>query len=136
MGADFISVTVPIARPKHEALEKLLALSDTEIIDRMRYGVYDPDIFDEYYTFDDIGDPIGINRDVLMPVLIEALDMTYNVAEGRIRYGSGMTIGGALFATIGEMSWGDPPEGYDQLCVIYELGVTYDESKTLKWVDA
>lgn len=136
MGADFISVTVPIARPKHEALEKLMSLSDTEIIDRMRYGVYDPDIFEEFYTLNDSGDPVGINRDVLMPVLIEALDMTYNVAEGRIRYGSGITIGGAQFATVGDMSWGDSPEGYDQLCVIYELGVTYDEDKSLKWVEA
>lgn len=135
MGADFISVTVPIDRPKHEALEKLLAMSDTEIINRMRYGTYDPDVYEDYYSFEN-DEPVGINRDVFMPILIEALDVTYDVAEGRRRSGQGITIGGAQFAVVGEMSWGDPPVNYDELCVIYELGVTYDESKQLKWVDA
>lgn len=134
MGADFIFVAVPIARTKDEALVQLHSLTDEQIIDRVRYGVYDPSIWTDYYTFDDDGDPVGVNREEFMPVLIEAIETTYEVAYGRYRGGGYFQIGEVTFAMIGEMSWGDPPEFYDELCVTYELGVTYDTAKTLKWV--
>lgn len=136
MGADFVCAVVPIAVPREEAHARLALLTDDQIIDRMRHGHYDPEFYDEYYKFDENGEVVGVNRDVFLPVLADAINTTYNVAEGRHRYGSFLQFGEATFAMVGEMSYGDVPEYFDDLCVVHDLCVTYDTNKTLKWVEA
>ena len=134
MGADFIFVAVPLGYSREEALANLNALTDQELIDRLRFGQYDPRYYDDWYTFDDENNAIGVNRDELMPILINAVNVTYNVAEGRYRSGGYYQMDDVCFAVCGGETWGDSPEHYDDLCVVHELGVTIDRTKKLSWV--
>lgn len=136
MGADFIFVAVPIGCTREEALTNLNALSDEQIIERLEFGVYCYEYFEEFYHFDEDDKPISVNRETLMPVLVKAVNTTYDVFEGRYRSGGFYQVDGARFAMCGGMSWGDPPDHYDELCVTNELQVTVDRSKRLMWIDA
>lgn len=127
MGADLSFAVVPITRPREEALSLLQGMSDDTLLDKIRYTHLDGD--DSFY--DDDGNLV---RSELLARLEESLDITYNCAEGRYRLGGFMTFDECQFAVAGGPSWGDQPEYVDDLSVIYFLGVTYDDTKTLKWV--
>ena len=144
MGADFIHVAVPITRTRDEALASLRAMSNETLIDKLTYGtLYLEDSGDTWLMTDDDGEIINdengnpiLNRADLIARCEEAINITYDSAEDRYRLAGSMRINDCVFAVGGGASWGDSPDYFDDLCIAYELGVTYDESKQLKWVDA
>ena len=144
MGADFYHVAVPITRSRDEALALLRAMSNETLIDKLSYGVlYLEDSHDTWLLTDDEGELVVdengenvLDRDALIARCEEAINITYDSAEGEYRLAGSMRINDCVFAVGGGESWGDSPDYFDDLCIAYELGVTYDESKQLKWVDA
>lgn len=138
MGADFIGIAVPITRTRQEALAKLEELSLEEVVSRLgENSVFGFDIasggYDLHYD-DDTHQPV-LDKDAIMEGCRKYVNVAYDVAEGKVR-GAGYTrIGECWFAMAGGLTWGDSPEFYDELEIAYSLGVTYDDTKTLKWVD-
>jgi len=136
MGADFFHVAVPITRSRDEALASLRAMSNETLIAKLSYGtLYLEDSGDTWLLTDENGENV-LNRDALIARCEEAINITYDSAEDHNRLSGSMRINDCVFAVAGGLSWGDSPDYFDDLCIAYELGVTYDESKQLKWVDA
>lgn len=139
MGADFIGIAVPITRTREEALAKFRELSFDEIITRLgegsligmgiENGLYDLESYDE-----ETGLP-ELDKDAVISECVTMINIAYDTAEGRLRGAGYIRVGECDFALAAGMSWGDPPEFYDELEVAYALGVTYDDTKTLKWVE-
>ena len=136
MGADFFHVAVPITRSRDEALASLRAMSNETLIAKLSYGTLClEDSGDTWLLTDENGENV-LNRDALIARCEEAINITYDSAEDHNRLSGSMRINDCVFAVAGGLSWGDSPDYFDDLCIAYELGVTYDESKQLKWVDA
>lgn len=138
MGADFIGIAVPITRTRQEALAKLEELSLDEVVSRIgENSGFGFDIasggYDLHYD-DDTHKPV-LDKDAIMNACRKYLNDTYDVAEGKVRTAGWTRIGDCQFVLAGGVSWGDAPEFYDELEIAYSLGVTYDDAKTLKWVD-
>lgn len=138
MGADYVGAFVPVTRSRAEALNALHDLSDEAIMQALKYTNLDWE-FDEgdLYIFPepDAPEPTGINRTNMMPVLEALVTETYDILEDRYRDAGWFRHDDILFVTAAGMSWGDTPEHIDALGIVYFLGVTYDQSKKLAWVD-
>jgi hypothetical protein len=136
MGADFFHIAVPVTKTREEALASLQLLTDEQLISRLSYGALHLEDEEEPYFDIDENDDATLNREAVLERCVEAVNITYDVAEDRHRVASSMRIDDCLFAVAGGLSWGDSPDYFDDLCIAYELMVTFDSSKQLKWVDA
>lgn len=136
MGMDLAVAVVPITRKREEALELVRSMSAETIIEALRHTYLDAEFTDHLYTFseDDPWEVTGISEEMI-PALEQAINITYDVAEDRFRLGTCVQFGDCKFAVAGGASWGDMPEYVDELWLVSMLGVTYDATKTLKWVD-
>lgn len=138
MGVELVTCIVPVTRNREEAIALLHEMTDENIISRLQFTHLDWEHDEEMYLFADGEDsePTGIDRDKLMPLLEEAVNLAYEISDGNIRRGTSVIrFGECRFAMAGGDSWGDSPAYFDELTVALYLGVTYDDSKTLKWVD-
>lgn len=136
MGADFYHIAVPVTKTREEALASLQLLTDEQLISRLSYGALHLEDEEEPYFDIDENDNAILNREILLERCAEAVTITYDSAEERYRLAGSMRINDCVFAVAGGPSWGESPDYFDDLCIAYELGVTYDENKQLKWVDA
>lgn len=140
MGMDFVGAVVPITRTRKEAIEELHKLSDERIIESLRDTNYESSFFEELYTWPEDNDyasePTGINREVMMKELETLINVVYDIHDGNVRGAMWFRFGEVSFVFAGGESWGDSPEYFDEVSVVSLLAVTYDESKTLAWVDA
>jgi len=140
MGADWVGFVVPISRPREEALALLDAMPFHEILRRNHdnHTVLSMNIEDGDYeipNLTDEGEEYDLDEAEVRDRCREAVNIAYDCSQGEYRLASWAKHGEALFAIAGGASWGDTPEYVDDLCIAYVLGVTYDESKELKWVD-
>lgn len=137
MGADFIGSFVPVSRSLPQALEALHALSDAQIKSALHNTNLDSEWDDgeTFWVFADDGDP-QINREALMPELEKYVRIVYDVVDDNYRVASWFRHDDVLFACTGGLSWGDTPDLVDEMGIVYFLGVTYDPTKKLAWVDA
>lgn len=139
MGADYVGWLTPISRSREEALASLDAMSIEEIIKRnmeaetvISWNIEDGDF--DIETDDESG--YILDEAQVRERCREAVNIAYDCYEGKYRLGSGASFGEAKFAIAGGASWGDTPEYVDDLCVVDALRVAYDDTKTLKWVEA
>ena len=137
MGADFVGVFVPVSRNETEALDRLHAMTDSEIIEALQQTnlAWEYDEGDLYVFDDEQVKPTGINRTAMMEVLEEYVKLTYRILRNEERYASWFRQDDATFVLAGGLSWGDAPEFVSELEIVVDLGVTYDKSKKLAWVD-
>lgn len=135
MGADFIGAIVPIRRTREEAKQALHEMPVSQIMDRIKYTQFDPEIDSDLYTWenDDATEPNGVTPE-LMKHLEDCIDITYDVAEGRYRLGGVTQIDDVQFAIAGGPSWGDTVDYVDELSVTSFLGVTVGEGEYLTFV--
>lgn len=138
MSMDFIGAVVPITRTREEAIEALHELSDEHIMESLKDTIYDASFSEELYTWPDriSSEPTGINREAMMKELEPLINTVYDIHDGKVRAAMWFRFGETSFVFAGGQSWGDTPEYFDEVSVASLLAVTYDESKTLEWVDA
>lgn len=138
MSMDFIGAVVPITRTREEAIEALHKLSDERIMESLKDTNYDASFSEELYTWPDSlsSEPTGINREAMMKELEQLINVVYDIHDGKVRGAMWFRFGEASFVFAGGQSWGDAPEYFDEVSITSLLAVTYDESKTLAWVDA
>lgn len=139
MGADWVGWITPISRFREEALSVLDAMSIEEIIKRNteQETVIAWEIEDGTHDISDEGEEgFHLDESAIRERCRDAVNVAYDCYEGKYRLGSGASFGEAKFAIAGGASWGDTPEYVDDLCIVDALRVAYDETKTLKWVDA
>jgi len=135
MGADFIGASVPVSRTRDEAIKALHELNDEAIKLALRHTNLDPEFDDgTFWSFDDNDEPQMI-RETLIPELEKCVHITYDVLEDNHRVASWFRHDDVKFAIAGGLSWGDTPDLVDELSIAYFLGVTYDPTKELAWVD-
>lgn len=137
MGMDYVGVLVPVSRTREDAKYALRRMSDDDIINALRDTIFDPTFSDELYTWenDNSSEPNGVNNDTMFSHLDDIIDIVYDIADGNVRGATWYKVDDILFVSCGEQSWGDGPEFYDELTIASLLGVTYDETKRLAWVD-
>jgi hypothetical protein len=142
MGADFIGCLVPITRTREEAVEVLRTL-DEDSIKRALYNTNldsewaeDGDDDDEgvFWSFpEDGGEPTLIMKNIVRE-LETYVNIVYDIAEDKHRVASWFRHDEVLFVVTGGLSWGDSPDFYDEMSIVYFLGVTYDPTMELTWV--
>ncbi|MGA0847937.1 MAG: hypothetical protein ACO395_04700 [Pontimonas sp.] len=135
MGADFIGASVPIYRTRDEAIKALHELNDEAIKLALHNTNLDPEFDDgTFWSIDDNGE-LQMIRETLIPELEKCVHITYDVAEDKHRVAAWFRHDDVKFAVAGGLSWGDTPDFVDELSIVYFLGVTYDPTKKLAWVD-
>jgi len=137
MGVDYVGILVPISRSREEAKLALRQLNDETIINALADTICDPTYDDGLYLWDADNEykMIGVNRETMFFNLDSIIDSVYDIADGRIRTATWYKIDDVDFVHAGGASWGDTPEWYDELHIAWSLGVTWDMSKRLDWVD-
>lgn len=140
MGADWVGWITPITRSREDALVLLDGMSIEDIIKRneefdtaLHYNIEDGD-FDVATDHDEYALDEAQVRDRCR----EAVNIAYDCADGKYRVASWFRCGKngeVVFAVAGGASWGDTPEYVDDLRIAEALGVTYDDTKELAWVD-
>lgn len=124
MGADLIAVSLVIdkdKKPDWDAAEKYLRdFSDAELIERLgflaeHWGVEDmlPEADSEHFAED-----VEEYRDWLLARVAE----TQSAYEDGWRNTTHQYVRDTLVWTLADMSWGDPPEGYDSVCIFIDSG--------------
>lgn len=137
MGADFIGCFVPMTRSQEEAVEVLRSLPDESIIraieDTNLDWRWDDD--EHFWTFsdDDETDPT-LNRENMLKELEGYVQIAYDILRDRHRVASWFSHDDVRFIVTGGLSWGETPDFYDELNILYHLGVTYDPTMELTWV--
>lgn len=144
MGADYIGAFVPVTRSREEALDVLRSLPNDSIERALRNTNLDSEWDDgldsewddgkTFWIFPDDG-PAYINRETMIPELEKYVHIVYDIVEGKCRVASWVRHDDVLFVIAGGLSWGDIPDFVDELTIVYFLGVTYDPTKELTWVD-
>lgn len=141
MGADWVGWVTPISRTREEALALLDAMSIEEIIERNREfdTVLYHDIEDGVFDVETEEGEYAPDLAQVRSRCREAVNIAYDCAEGQHRLASYFRFGKkgeVLLAVAGAPSWGDTPEFVDDLQIADALRVTYDDTKTLDWVEA
>lgn len=138
MGSELVTCIVPVTRTQEEAIKRLHEMTDEELISRLQFTHLDWEHDEELYNFADAeaDEPNSVNRAKLMPFLEDAVNLVYSISNGDFRRSTSIIrFGDCRFAMAGGDSWGDAPPCFDELTVALYLGVTFDDTKTLKWVD-
>ena len=117
MGADWVGAVVPVTRSRDRAFELLESMPFAEIRRRTQWLI-DSDELDE---------------EELLARCREAIEITYEASEGKLRAASFARFGDVTFAVAGGLSWGDEPDFVNDLGIVLDLGVTYDEGEWVGW---